>query len=143
VLDREAIALRIPHAGRMVLLDRVIEWDARAIRCATRTHLDPANPLRDAAGLPVWAGIEYGAQAAAIHGALLNGDASPRRGVLATAREVEALCERLDEVEGELVVAATLAHADPAGAIYAFEASSAGRVLLAGRTTLMYLKAGA
>ena len=49
-------------------------------------------------------------------------------------------CERLDGIEGELVVRATLAHADPAGAIYDFELSSATRVLLTGRSALMYAK---
>lgn len=140
MLDRDAIAARIPHAGRMVLLDRVLEWDARAIRCATRTHLDPLNPLREPPGLPVWAGLEYAAQAAAIHGTLLQSDARPRRGFLASVRDVNPYCERLDGIEGELVVRAILAHADPAGAIYDFEVLSATRTLLTGRTALMYAR---
>ena len=139
MLDREAIAARIPHTGRMVLLDRVLDWDARSIRCATRTHLDPANPLREPPGLPVWAGIEYAAQAAAVHGALLHG-AAPRQGFLASVRDARPFCERLDGIEGELVIRATLAHADPAGAIYDFEVLSATRVLLTGRAALMYAK---
>lgn len=140
MLDRAAIAERLPHAGRMVLLDRVVEWDERAIACATRTHLDPANPLREPPGLPVWAGIEYAAQAAAIHGSLLQGASSARQGFLASVRDTCPYCERLDGVEGELVVRATLAHADPAGAIYDFEVQSATRVLLTGRVALMYAK---
>ena len=143
MLDREAIAARIPHGGRMVLLDRVLEWDARAIVCATRSHLDPANPLREPPGLPVWAGIEYAAQAAAIHGSLLQGNAPPRIGFLASVRDANAYCERLDGIEGDLVVRATLAHADPAGAIYDFEVLSAARVLLTGRAALIYAKAPA
>ena len=143
MLGREAIAARVPHAGRMVLLERVIGWDERTILCATRTHLDPANPLRDASGLPVWAAIEYAAQAAAVHGSLLQDAATPRTGVLAGARGVHAFCRRLDDIEGELEIRATLVHADPAGAIYEFEASAAGRVLLSGRSTLMYSKAAA
>ena len=143
MLGREEIAKRLPHAGRMVLLDRVLDWDERGIRCGTRTHLDTANPLREAAGLPVWASIEYCAQAAALHGALLRGDSQPRRGVLATVRNVEAMCERLDGIEGELVMHATLVHADPAGAIYDFQVRAAERVLLLGRSTLMFLKDGA
>ena len=114
MLDRDAIAALIPHAGRMVLLERVIEWDARTIRCATRTHLDPANPLREPPGLPVWAGVEYAAQAAALHGSLLRGAATPRQGLLASVRDAQPYCERLDGIEGELLVHATLVHADPA-----------------------------
>ena len=140
MLGREDIAKRLPHAGRMVLLDRVVDWDERGIRCATRSHLDPSNPLREATGVPVWASIEYCAKAAALHGSLLRDDAEPRRGVLATVRNVEAMCERLDGIEGELVMHAMLVHADPAGAIYDFEVRSAERVLLIGRATLMFLK---
>lgn len=139
MLGRDAIAERIPHAGRMVLLDHVIEWDARSIACGTRTHLDSHNPLREPDGLPVWAGLEYAAQAAALHGALV-GDDTPRRGYLALARDVQPACEHLDGIEGELVVRATLVHADPAGAIYHFELACPTRVLLTGRTTLMYAK---
>ena len=140
MLDREAIAHRLPHAGRMVLLDRVLEWDARSIRCATRSHLDPANPLREAPGLPVWAGIEYAAQAAAIHGSLVRGESTPRLGLLASVRDAVPHCERLDGIEGELVVCAKLAHDDPAGAIYEFEVLSATRQLLTGRAVLMFAK---
>jgi len=139
VLDRDAIAARIPHTGAMVLLDRVIEWDEHAIRCGTRSHLDPHNPLREPDGLPAWAGLEYAAQAAALHGTLLGGG-TPRRGYLALARDVHASCERLDGIEGELLAHATLVHSDPAGAIYQFELACATRVLLTGRTTLMYAK---
>ena len=139
-LDREAIAGRIPHAGRMVLLDRVVDWDELSIRCATRSHLDPENPLREPPGLPVWAGIEFAAQAAAIHGSLNRADATPRLGFLASIRDVHSQCEQLDGIEGELMVRATLAYNDPAGAIYDFEISSVTRTLLTGRATLMYAK---
>ena len=139
MLGRDAIAERIPHAGRMVLLDRVIEWDENTVSCGTRTHLDAHNPLREPEGLPVWAGLEYAAQAAALHGTLLGGG-SPRRGYLALARDVHPLCEHLDGIEGELIVRATLVHADPAGAIYQFELACPTRVLLTGRNTLMYAK---
>ena len=142
MLGRDAIAARIPHTGRMVLLDRVLEWDAQSISCGTRSHLDAHNPLRDPGGLPVWAGVEYAAQAAAVHGTLLAG-AAPRRGYLALARDVRPHCERLDSIEGELVVRVALVHADPAGAIYDFELTCATRVLLTGRATLMYAKDGA
>ena len=139
MLDRDAIAARIPHTGRMVLLDRVIEWDAKTIRCATRSHLDPQNPLREPGGLPVWAGLEYGAQAAAVHGTLNSGGAA-RRGYLALVRDARPYCEQLDGIEGELVASATLVHSDPAGAIYDFELTSATRVLLTARATLIYAK---
>jgi predicted hotdog family 3-hydroxylacyl-ACP dehydratase len=138
MLDREAIARRIPHAGRMVLLDRVLEWDARSIRCATRSHLDPANPLREPAGLPVWAGIEYAAQAAALHGALRLATPRPRAGVLGKLRHVRPGCEWLDRIASPLIFAATLLHHDSTGGIYDFEAHGDGALLLQGNFTLMF-----
>ena len=142
MLDRAAIAARIPHAGRMCLLDRVLDWDASAIRCAALSHRDADNPLREAAGLPVWAGIEYAAQAAAVHGALLRPHASPRAGLLGAVRNVHAACEWLDRIDGELIVAATLLHGDPNGVIYGFatharDRRAIDRLLLNGQFTLV------
>ncbi len=145
MLDRAAIAARIPHAGRMCLLDRVLDWDASGIRCAALSHRDADNPLREPAGLPVWAGIEYAAQAAAVHGALVRPHPSPRAGLLGALRNVHATCEWLDQLDGELIVAATLLHSDPAGAIYGFAAhardsrdhGAADTLLLNGQFTLM------
>ena len=144
MLDRAAIAARIPHAGRMCLLDRVLDWDQSGIRCAALSHREADNPLREAAGLPVWAGIEYAAQAAAVHGALVGGQPAPRAGLLGALRNVQATCEWLDRIDGELIIAATLLHSDPAGAIYGFavharDQHSMDTLLLSGQFTLMLL----
>ncbi len=138
MLGRPEIAARIPHAGRMRLLDRVIDWDARRIRCAAGSHRASDNPLREPGGLPVWAGIEYAAQAAAVHGSLLQDFAQPRGAVLGKVRNVRAGCEWLDRVASELLLGATLLHRDPAGAIYAFEAHGDGALLLEGQFTLVF-----
>jgi predicted hotdog family 3-hydroxylacyl-ACP dehydratase len=138
MLDHAAIAARIPHAGRMCLLDRVVHWDQRGIRCTALSHHDVDNPLREAGGLPVWAGIEYAAQAAAVHGALMRPDSGPRAGVLAALRNVSAACEWLDRVDGELVLGATLLHAGSIGGIYGFEAYGREILLLSGQFTLMF-----
>lgn len=70
----------------------------------------------------MWAGIEYAAQAAAVHGALVGEHPSPRAGLLGALRDIHATCEWLDRIDAELIIAATVLHADPAGAIYRFEA---------------------
>jgi len=142
MLDHAAIAARIPHAGRMCLLDRVLHLDDKRIECAARSHRDADNPLREPGGVPVWAGIEYAAQAAAVHGAMLGGYPAPRVGLLGALRNVHATCEWLDRIDAELIVAATLLHSDPAGAVYAFEAHSRDRqaadtLLLSGQFTLV------
>ena len=138
MLAHAAIAARIPHAGPMCLLDRVVDWDEHGIRCAALSHRDMDNPLREATGLPVWAGIEYAAQAAAVHGALMHPRSAPRVGVLAALRNVNAACAWLDRIDGELMLGATLLHADAAGAIYGFEAHCSDSLLLSGQFTLMF-----
>ena len=71
MLDRVAIAARIPHQGSMCLLDAVLAWDSGQIHCRASSHRQPDNPLRAAARLGAACGIEYAAQAMAVHGALL------------------------------------------------------------------------
>ena len=138
MLGRAEIAARIPHAGRMCLLDRVLDWDKRRIECAAESHHEADHPMRESGGLPVWAAIEYAAQAAAVHGALLLDDARPRAGVLGKLVNVRPACEWLDQIASSLTVGATLLHSDPAGAIYAFETRGDGALLLEGQFTLMF-----
>jgi predicted hotdog family 3-hydroxylacyl-ACP dehydratase len=138
VLSRAGIAARIPHAGRMCLLDRVLAWDERHILCDATNHRDAGHPLRERGGLPVWAGIEYAAQAAAVHGALMQGAGPPRRGMLGRLHTVRPGCDWLDGVASALTIRATVLHRDPAGGIYAFEAHGDGALLLQGRLTVAY-----
>lgn len=141
MLDHAGIAARLPHAGRMCLLDRVLDWDARSIRCSAVSHRDADNPLRDAAGLATLAGIEYAAQAAAVHGALARDDMAPRSGVLAALKGVTATRPWLHQVHDEIVVEATLLHSDPAGGIFAFAVFAGAERVLSGQFTLMYIDA--
>lgn len=122
----------------MCLIDEVVAWDARGILCRSCTHLDPHNPLRRAGVLGMVCGIEYGLQAAALHGALREGACQPPR-YLAGLREVMIEGGRLDEPTlGTLEVAATLELNEPSGLIYGFRISSAaGATLVEGRGTIM------
>ena len=101
-LDHAWIAAHIPHAGSMCVLDRVEAWDAARIRCSATSHRDPHNPLRARGRLASVCGIEYAAQAMAVHGALLGAQqaqtepARPRVGYLASVRGVDAFVDRLD-----------------------------------------------
>ncbi len=138
-LDRADIASRLPHAGRMCLLDRVVHWDEHSIRCTAVSHRDADNPLRKAAGLPTMAGIEYAAQAAAVHGALRHGATVPRNGVLAALKNVVVTHAWLHDVAGEIVIEVTLLHSDPAGALYRFAVCAGTERVLSGQFTLMYI----
>jgi predicted hotdog family 3-hydroxylacyl-ACP dehydratase len=146
MLDHAALAVLIPHGEAMCLLHGVVAWDDERIHCVAVSHRHAGNPLIErAAGqvvcLPVWAGIEYAAQAAAVHGALANARATPRPGVLAALRNVAAHCERLDDIDGELQVTATARHRDPAGAVYGFQLMAGDRLLISGQFTLMHTAA--
>jgi predicted hotdog family 3-hydroxylacyl-ACP dehydratase len=138
-LDHAGIAARIPHQGRMCLLDRLLDWSSREIRCSAISHHDPAHPLRDGAGLSAACAIEYAAQAMALHGALNSAaGAQARSGFLASARQVRLRVPRLDDVPGALQVHAELLAGDPRQALYRFTLSDeAGRVLVDGRATVV------
>ena len=141
-LDHAAIAARIPHTERMCLLDRVLQWDAHGIRCSATSHRDIDNPLREAGGLATLAGIEYAAQAAAVHGALLLNAIVPRSGVLAALKNVTATRQWLHEIADDIVIEVNLLHSDAAGGIFAFAVFANEERILSGQFTLMYSDQG-
>lgn len=151
--DRAWIAAHIPHQGSMCLLEAVVEWDEQTVLCRSRTHRDPANPLRAGGRLGSAMAIEYAAQAAAVHGALraLEGpirassgtrvSAAPSSpappGLLASARGVRLAIRRLDDLEEELLVRAQALQSGPNGASYTFTVGTAARPsLVQGRLSL-------
>jgi predicted hotdog family 3-hydroxylacyl-ACP dehydratase len=136
-LDRRWIEQNIPHHGRMCLLDEVLEWDARHIRCRSGTHREPDHPLRSQGRLGVACGIEYAAQAMAVHGALAGGGRS-EAGFLAALREVRLHVLRLDDIEGDLYAEALLVAGDQGSALYEFTLRSDARLLLSGRATVVF-----
>jgi predicted hotdog family 3-hydroxylacyl-ACP dehydratase len=138
VLDRAWICARIPHQGRMCLLDSVTAWSDDAIACRAGSHRDPDNPLREAGRLGAAAGIEYGAQTMAVHGALLAGvEGKPPIGYLASVRGVTLHVPRLDDLEGELEISAQRLSGDASMILYTFAIDHRGRRLLDGRAAVM------
>lgn len=137
-LDRARIEALIPHAGDMCLLDRVERWDAESIDCRTASHLRAGNPLQVDGRLPAEAGIEYAAQAMAVHGGL--GDAvggEPRRGFVAVVSRVAWTAEWLDEEPGELRVSARVGQGSDDGRQYAFRIERDGHTLVEGEAVVM------
>lgn len=141
MLDRAWIAARIPHQGSMCLLDAVAEWSPERIRCVAGSHRNPDNPLRDpdhGGRLGAACGIEYAAQAMAVHGALLAGrDGAPRQGFLASARGVALNVDRLDDVAADLDIVAERLSGDGNNILYGFEVRGDGRLLLSGRAAVI------
>jgi len=138
VLDHAWIAAHIPHQGDMCLLDAVVDWSESAISCRAIGHTDPANPLRAEGRLGAANGIEYAAQAMAIHGALLAGkDDAPRQGYLTSVRSVTLHIDRLDDLAGPLAVQAERLSGDANNILYQFSVGHAGRCLLEGRAAVV------
>jgi len=138
VLDQRWIAAHIPHQGTMCLLDAVTEWSDARIVCRVTSHADPANPLRAEGRLGAAAGIEYAAQAMAVHGALIAGDdAPPRQGYLTSVRSVTLHAARLDDLDGPLEVQAERLSGDGNHILYQFSVGHAGRCLLEGRAAVV------
>lgn len=120
-MNRAQIAGLIPHEGTMCLLDGVLQWDASRIVCLSRNHRAADNPLRANGRLPAVCGVEYAAQAMAVHGGLAGGFVrKPRAGYLASLRDVECLRDCLDDLDGDLVVEAERLAGDGAHVIYRF-----------------------
>ncbi len=141
-LGRDWIAAHIPHAGSMCLLDEVVTFDDERIRCTATSHLNAANPLRANGRLAAVCGIEYAAQAMAVHGAVLGampGAARerPRVGYLASVRSVEACVERLDDLDAPLTIEAERVSGDTHTIRYRFAIHCGARLILAGRAAVM------
>ena len=138
MLDRAAIAARIPHQGSMCLLDAVLAWDSGQIHCRASSHRQPDNPLRTAERLGAACGIEYAAQAMAVHGALLAPEgAPPRPGYLASVRSVQLAVDRLDDLPQDLDIVAERLSGDEHNILYHFRVEHAGDLLLSGRAAVM------
>jgi predicted hotdog family 3-hydroxylacyl-ACP dehydratase len=135
-VDQAGIRRLVPHAGAMCLLHEVLQADADSIRARAVSHRDPANPLREGGVLPALCGVEYAAQAMAVHGALQNKNAI-RSGMLASLRNVELAVERLDDIAADLVIEAHCLLNESGRLLYRFEIRAHDRELLQGRATVV------
>lgn len=143
-LDHAAIAARVPHHGRMCLLDSALRWDMASIECQVGDHRAADHPLRSRSGLLMCAAIEMAGQAMALHGALCAeaaapGDAAPppRPGFLASVRQVAFGEGRLDERPGPLRVWAERLAGDDRQVQYGFHVDDAdGRSVALGRAAV-------
>lgn len=142
-IGRDELATLIPHQGRMCLLDSVEQWSEAQIECRSDSHRDPQNPLRQDGALAAVHLAEYGAQAMAIHGGLMERAAggSARPGLLVTLRDLKLATARIDDVAAPLEVRARRLLANADGWLYAFEVDAAGRRLASGRIGVIHAPA--
>ena len=139
MIDKEALARLVPHAGSMCLLDCVEAWDEDRILCYSHSHRDPGNPLCRDGCLSAVHSLEYGAQAIAAHGALVAGRDRPRGvpGYLAALREVVLHVERLDDIEAALQIEARRLASLGENVSYHFRVRADGQLLAEGRVTVV------
>lgn len=139
MLDRAWIVSRIPHQGSMCLLEEVTSWDADTVICRAISHRATDHPLRAHDRLGAVCGIEYAAQAMAVHGALLASPdrAAPKAGFLVSVRGVQLNVGRLDDIAEDLTVQASRLMGDENNIVYQFSVNAADRVLLEGRATVV------
>jgi predicted hotdog family 3-hydroxylacyl-ACP dehydratase len=138
LIDRAGIARLIPHAGDMCLLDGVLIWGEARIECVSSTHRWVGNPMRRDGQIGILCGVEYAAQAMALHAALVGGGTeAPRRGYLASLRAVCCHTDRLDAIPGQLLVEAERLLGEAGGVIYGFAVRHEGGLLLSGRAAVV------
>lgn len=147
-LDHQAIAGLIPHSGAMCLLSRALEWDDESIHCIATSHRDARNPLLSNGVLSSVCGVEYAAQAMAVHGALLarrhSGTApiKPRPGMIASLRDVSLHVPALHDIGEDLQIHASRLMGSESNIIYAFTIKAGARLLLEGRATVVLAAEG-
>jgi predicted hotdog family 3-hydroxylacyl-ACP dehydratase len=136
MLKKSEIEALLPHQGAMFLLEQVNRFDRDEIECSAISHRASNNPLRHEGRLPVHAAIEYAAQAAGVHGGLLNRqlypDAPAQMGYLAVISNLQWQVQRLDDLPGELQIRARRTAVTPGGRAYHVAIQHRGEPILSG-----------
>lgn len=138
-LERDRFVQLMPHAGRMCLVDRIERWDEQSLDARCWSHRAADHPLARDGRLAALHAIEYGAQAMAVHGALLAERDGERlaRGFLAGARDLRFQRERLDDLADDLEIAVERRFAQAGSLIYAFRIDAGGEPVADGMATVV------
>jgi predicted hotdog family 3-hydroxylacyl-ACP dehydratase len=128
----------IPHAGDMSLLSGVAHWDATHITCSASSHRNPGNPLARDGKVHALTGIEFAAQAMAVHGGLtgLVGQ-RPRAGFLVNVRDVQSRVKYLSDYADDLKIEAEQLMSGGNTVTYSFNIHAGSHELLSGRAMVV------
>ncbi|HEU0188683.1 MAG TPA: hydroxymyristoyl-ACP dehydratase [Gallionella sp.] len=138
LIDQTQIRALIPHAGDMCLLAGVIRWDASHITCIAQSHRDINNPLARDSKVGALCGIEFAAQAMAVHGGLTGVVGQrPRAGLLVSVRDVVAKVEYLSDHNEDLLIDAEQLLSEQSSVCYNFTLHAGEVELLRGRATVV------
>ncbi len=132
----------------MCLLDEVLDWNLSQLKCTSGAHRSLSNPLRLGHQLSAVCGVEFAAQAMAIHGALVGDalvhnqlanfgeSAQPRHGYLMSLRQVHLNTARLDDIIDDLEIFVERIGGDAVTVMYEFRVMARTRPLLSGRAAI-------
>jgi predicted hotdog family 3-hydroxylacyl-ACP dehydratase len=129
----------LPHAGTARMIERVVRWDRESLVAETTRHRAADNPLRKEGRLAAVHLAEFGAQAMAIHGGLLNraDGIAPKPALLVSVRDFDCTRDYIEDLPGELQITARVLMAGAAGFQYTFEVRHAGELIASGRVAAM------
>ena len=116
-LGRASIQRLVPHADAMCLLDTVTDWHAQSIACQA-AQPNASHPLSRDGKVPAIMAVEYAAQAAAVHGALLDQAVGPRKGMIAKLTAIDLPCAWFPSTD--ITVHAQLLSRTAQACLYAF-----------------------
>lgn len=140
LMDRAAIADLIPHGLDMCMLDGLISWDSDGIKCCSDRHRNADNPLMDCGELHSACLVEFCAQAAALHGALLQHNKPGYDGApvlyLGAVKQLQLHRPYIDKSLPTLQISAQCAVSTANGSIYQVNAVAGPELLLQGRIVL-------
>ena len=136
LLNRAQIAALIPHGNAMCMLDEVVSWSAEQIHCRSCDFANSDNPLFENGQLETVLLLEYAAQAAAVHAALLQSTLGESRpAYIGAVKNVELLKPVSDNYTAIEIEAHCLLN-NSSGAIYEVVAQQHGDILIRGRLIL-------
>lgn len=137
-LTHQQIEQRLPHAGKMCLLHEVIAADEQSLTATANSHLEADNPLRVDGKIAAINGVEYAAQAMAVHGSFLSD--KPRAGFIATLRNIELHRPYLPENGELLYIKVQQLMSDNNGFTYQFTIDCDQQSVVSGRVTVFLIR---
>lgn len=136
MLDQQQIAKMLPHAGDMCLLSKVLTWDAEQLTGLAVDLNFKNNPLLCDAELFSITGVEYAAQAVAVHAGLASGQTSGE-GYLVQIKNINIHKPKLSSEP--IKVAVYKQALQPYSMIYDFKISESAELIIEG-TLMIALK---
>lgn len=135
-MDRSQLHTLLPHQGKALWLDALLEHDASTIRGLSGWH--HLNSLGEQASPCLL--FEAAAQLCAAHGALYGSDSAIEMALVGKLSQLQ-LHHHPAQRDGELRVSATQEAMSPAGALYGFTVHTDERLLLDGKLLLVLVRA--